>query len=175
MSAFRPLEKIEMVARRAALTVFIPRTSVPRSSVGHPHRADPLAAQDLAQILLALGRARRPVEVIHEEHRVGEVSEGEARIALGELVMHDDRGERIHPGAAVLRRNGDAEEAELTEAAQERDVELGARVVLLGLRLDDVAGEVPHHLPEHPVLLGRVLEVERCVRVIRRGRHGPTI
>ncbi len=143
--------------------------------LGHPHRADPLAAQDLAEVLLALGGVRGPVEVVHEEHRVGEVREGEARVALGELVMHDDRGERVHPGAAVVRRHGDAEEAELTEAAEERDVELGARVVLLGLGLDDVAGEVPHHLPEQPVLLGRVLEVERGVRLIGRGRHGDPI
>ena len=116
------------------------------------------------QVRRALIVVARPEEVVHEEHRVGEVREAEARVALRQLVVDDGRGQRVHAGAAVVGRDGDAEQAELAAAAEQGDVELALAVVLLGLGLDHVADEVAHHLPEHAVLFGRVREVEGGLR-----------
>jgi hypothetical protein len=89
---------------------------------------------------------------------VGQVREREARVAPGQLLVRDDRGGGVHAGAARLFRHGDAEQTELADAAQQRDVELSAPVVLLRLRLDLGAREVSHGLPQHGVLFGRFEE-----------------
>ena len=57
-------------------------------------------------------------------------------IGLGELVVRDHRGDRVHAGAAVVGGDRDAEQAELAALLEQRDVERARAVVLLGLRLD---------------------------------------
>jgi hypothetical protein len=91
---------------------------------------------------------------------VGEVREREARVALRELVVDDHRPEGVEARAAVLAGDGDAEQAELADAAEQRLVQLRELVVLVRLRLHDLAREVADHLPEHAVLFGGVFEIE---------------
>ncbi len=127
--------------------------------LGHAHGADVLAGEGPGEVAGALGVVAGPVEVVDEEHRVGEVREGEAGVALRQLVVDDDGGRGVHAGAAVLGRDGDAEEAELAAAAEQGHVEGAVPVVLLGLGLDGLAHEVAHHLAEHAVLFGGVFQL----------------
>ncbi len=90
---------------------------------------------------------------------MGEVREGEARVAGRELLVDGGHGGGVHPGAAVGLGDGEPEHAELAEAAEEREVEALVAVEGLGLRVDLGLGEGAHHLAQRAVLVGGVEEV----------------
>jgi hypothetical protein len=69
-----------------------------------------------------------------------------------------NRGHRVHAGPAVVDPDRQAEQAEVSAAAQQRRVECSELVVVLGLRLDFGLGETPYRLAEHGVLGGRAEE-----------------
>ena len=70
----------------------MPSTSVPPLGSVMPMAPIHSPVSDLGQVARALLVVRRVVEVVHEEHRVREVREREAGVALGQLVVRDDRG-----------------------------------------------------------------------------------
>jgi hypothetical protein len=136
--------------------------------LGHAHAADGLAADHIGEISLALLVIRRVVEVVHEQNRMREVREREACVALRELVMDQHRSGDVHACAAGVGRHRDPEQAEVAALAHEVDVERGATVELLSLRLHHVVDEVAHHLAQQMVFLAGVLELEQG-----RFFHGP--
>ena len=75
-----------------------------RFRLGHAHAADPFAGEDRRQDALPLRRRGVAVEVVHEQHAVGEVGEGEARVGGRQRLVDDHRRGRIEPGAAVAPR-----------------------------------------------------------------------
>ena len=90
---------------------------------------------------------------------MSEVGEREAGVRGRELLVHEHGGDRIHPGAAEGLGYGDAEHAELTELAEEIDIERFAAVVRGGLRIDLALDEVAHRAAQRRVLLGGVEEI----------------
>jgi hypothetical protein len=81
-------------------------------------------------------------------------------------VVDDDGRDRVHAGAAVLRRHGDAEHTQISELAEERDVQRPLAVVRGGLRVDLLLRELRDRLAQEAVLFGRI---EQGVGVT----HGP--
>ena len=120
--------------------------------LSHAHAADPLAGQDLVQVVLLLFVIRAMEEVVHEQHRVCKVGQAEPGIALGQFVVDDDCRGRVHACTAPLLGDGDAVHAQLTELAEQRQVQVLGLVELLGLGFDLARGEVRHQLAEHLVL-----------------------
>ena len=126
------------------------------AGLAHAHRADRGAAQRPGQVAGALGRRRRPVEVVDEQQRVREVGQREAGVGVGDLLVDDDRGGGVEAGAAVGVGDGDAEQPELAGLTEQPDVEGAELIVLHRLLLDVAAGPGADRLAQHRVLLGRV-------------------
>ena len=91
----------------------MPSTSVPRAGSVMPIAPIHSPVSTFGQVARALLGVGAVVEVVHEQHRVREVREREARVGLGELVVDDDRGRASMPAPPSSAGNGDAEEAEL--------------------------------------------------------------
>ncbi len=127
--------------------------------LAHAHAADLLARAGVGQVACALHVAGVLVEVVHEQHRVGEIGERESRVCGGELLVDDDGGYRVHLGAAELLGHRDAEDAEVAELPEERDVQRLGAVVLRGLRIDFALDELADGAAQRRVLLGRIEDV----------------
>src|SRR5438309_1106334 len=78
------------------------------------------------------------------------------RVALRELVNHDDVGEVVHPRAAQILRPGDPEQAEVGHPLDVVPGEAALEVVATGAGLHDLLGEVAHHVADLEVLLAEV-------------------
>ena len=85
-----------------------------------------------------------------------EVREAEARVRRRQLLVRDDGGDRVHAGAAEALGDGDAEQSQIAEAAEERQVERLRAIGGGGLRLDLAFGEVANQLPERGMLRRRI-------------------
>ncbi|MFN8016807.1 MAG: hypothetical protein U0P45_01655 [Acidimicrobiales bacterium] len=128
--------------------------------LGEPEAAEGPAGEQVRQpALLLLLRAER-------EDRVG--AEPDARLQsdrrrlvdAGELLDGDAQGGEVRPRAAVLLREGQAEEAQLAHGQDRVGGERVVSVPRLGVGCDLGFGEVPHHLAELLLLVGEV-EVHR--------------
>ena len=133
-----------------------PENVGPRARLGHPHPRDPLAAHHLGEVAPALLVVGRVVEVVHEQHRVREISQTKTRVGLRQLLVHDHRGDGVQARAAVSLGNRDPEDAELAELLEQRAVEHAALVEGRRLRFDLTTHEVGDRLAEHPMLVGGI-------------------
>ena len=70
---------------------------------------------------------------------------------------------RSKPHPAELLRDRHPEQAQLAHLRHDRLRELVHRVVMLGLRQDLLIHELPHHLEDRPLLLGRLVEGHRAI------------
>ncbi len=82
-----------------------------------------------------------------------EVRQREPRIGSAQLVVRDDRRDRVEPGAAVRFRHRDSEEPECARLAKELEVQLPGVIAFVRLGLDVGLHEVLDHLAKQPVLL----------------------
>eukprot|EP00962_Isochrysis_galbana_P051791 scaffold23218_cov112-Isochrysis_galbana.AAC.1 len=102
----------------------------------HPHSTHSLAGAGGGQPRLALLGGAVTRQVVREELRVRQVRQAEGRVRRGQLLMNDRRGRRVHPGATVLGRDGDAEQAQLARPAKEGLIEPLLPVVHQRLRFN---------------------------------------
>ena len=94
--------------------------------------------------------------------------DADARVRAGQLLEHEDVGEEVGAGAAVLLGHADAEQPELGELLEQRRAETVRAIPFGGVRLDLGACELAGERLDLP-LLGRQLEVHgRSVEPSRR-------
>ena len=113
--------------------------------LGHAHPTNPFAAEHLRQIFCPECGTGGEVEVVYEQHRVGQIGETEARVGLRELVVDDHGSDGIHACASVLVGNRDPQQAQLTELAEQLNVECAEFVMFRSLRLNFILREFSHH------------------------------
>ena len=90
-----------------------------------------------------------------------EVAQREGRVRGRELLADDARRDGVHAAPAAGLVGGDAQQAQLAAAREERAVELLLFVVLGALRVHLLLRELAHHLAQGPVLFRRVVHVRR--------------
>ncbi len=145
----------------------------PHRRLAHAHAADPAPGAGVRQDARALLVVAVHRQVVHEQHRVREVREGEARVGGGQLLVDDHGGDRVHACAAEALRDRDAEDAQVAQAAEEREIEGLAPVRLGRLRVDLPFCELADRLAQRAVLVGGGEEVGHAPRSTRRLRPPP--
>jgi|TARA_B110001469_G_scaffold8825_1_gene8805 hypothetical protein len=83
-------------------------------------------------------------------------------------LVDNARGSGIHSGPTVLWVRGDSEESELTGALEQGAVQPLLAIVLQGLRLHLILGELLHHLTEGSVFGCRIGRVELLLHRLGR-------
>ena len=141
--------------------------------LGQPEAAELLARGDGREDALLLLVGPELVDRVAEE-RVVDAHDDAAARARGADLLHRERvAERVHPRAAVLLRDGDAEQARAPPSCAR--ISLGQRprlVELGGLGGDLARGEVARGVADQPLLFGQ-LEIHRLAQssAARRGRE----
>ena len=94
----------------------------------------------------------RPVREQRQRRRarVHRNRDTDTRVGTRELLQHDDVGEEVGAGAAVLLRHAHAHQAELGELREDVPREPLLAVPLGGVRLDLLPGEIPGQRPGSP-------------------------
>ena len=100
-----------------------------------------------------------------------EVAQREGRVRGGELLVDDARGDGVHAAPAARLVRGDAEEAQLAAAREERAVEPLLFVVLGALRVDFLLREGAHHLAQGHMFFGRIVDGEALRLGLERRRR----
>mmetsp|Transcript_24890 Transcript_24890/g.59638 ORF Transcript_24890/g.59638 Transcript_24890/m.59638 type:complete len:395 (-) Transcript_24890:99-1283(-) len=138
--------------------------------LAHSHTADVLARARARQPLLQLCRSPIPSQIVHKQLGVRQVRQAKGRVGVAELLVDNACGGGIHSGATVLWVRGDSEESELAGALEQGAVQTLLAIVLQGLRLHLILGELLHHLAQGSVLGCRIGRVELLLH--RLGRVG---
>ncbi|MGX1483809.1 hypothetical protein RKD45_002885 [Streptomyces griseus] len=138
--------------------------------LGEGVREHRVALGQRAQVLLleVLGAGedhRERAQLVHGR------DEGGGRADAGHLLDHDDGGERVGAGAAVLLRDVDRVQVGSDEGVQRLLREARLLVHRRGVRGDLRLGERTDRLAEHVVLLGRTVQVE--IGRTRQDVHSP--
>lgn len=142
----------------------------------------------------SLRRSSIPSQIVHKQLRVRQVRQAKGRVGVAELLqrarvraqatdpgvmarwgviwhlMDNASGGGIHSSATVLWVGGHSEESELAGALEQGAVKTLLAIVLQGLRLHLVLGELLHHLSQSSVLSSRIGRVELLLH--RLGRVG---
>ena len=90
---------------------------------------------------------------------MGEVGETEAWVRSREFFVDNNGGHRVHAGATVLGRHGDAQQPEGTELAKQGQVETLLPVMFQSLRFNLFAYEVAYSLAQQRVFFTRVEKI----------------
>ena len=144
--------------------------------LGQAEAADDLARCELRQILLALRLAAIGEDRVHDERGLHRHGRAVAGIDALDLARDQPIGDIAEPGAAVLFRDGGAEQAERAHLGDDGAVEALLAVVQQHAReqlvLRVAARGVAHHalfFRELALEIERILPVERGVLELRRG------
>ena len=122
----------------------------------HPHAPYPLPAANEWEYPALLALVPVECQVVYHQLRMGEVCQTETGVREGEFLIDYCHCSGVHPDAPVFFSYCDAEQTKVAQFTEKVGIELLMPVMLMGLGLDFLLNEVPHHVPQHPVLLGWV-------------------
>ena len=154
--------------------------SEPASGSVRPKEASRLPLQSSRQPLRLLLVAAPEVDRHRPQRGVGGHRDADRGVDPGQLFDRQRVGERVGAAAPVLLRERDPHQPELAHLRDDLVGEALRPIQLLGHRPDLVAGEVPHGVPQQPLLVAQ-LEVHAraaycgCARVARRARASANV
>jgi hypothetical protein len=99
------------------------------------------------------------VEVVGEQNRVRQISQGKSRVCSRQLLVNDHRGGRIEPGAAKAFIDGDTEESKLTQFSEKWFVEAFLGILLKGLWTHSILGELTDRFANFLVFFAGIEEI----------------
>ena len=120
--------------------------------LGHSHGTDHLAREGGGEKARTLVGVSGLMQVVHKKQSVRQIGQAEPRVTPRDLMVGDDRGGGIEPGATVGFGHGQAEKPQFSGPAHQWPVEFAALVESGRLGFHFVGDEFDHHFSEQTVL-----------------------